>query len=116
QSQMILLAIVFTLIAWLVLAIRRGAYGRRLAALRDSPVAASMLGMNLVAAKTTVFALSAGIAGIGGALFAGLRVTISPDPFVMLQSLSIFLVASFGGLTTVVGALFGGVFLALLPE
>jgi branched-chain amino acid transport system permease protein len=116
ESQLILVAIAFVLIALLVMAIRRGAYGRRLAALRDSPVAASMLGMNLVAAKTTVFALSAGIAGIAGALFGGLQVTISANDFLMFKSLGIFLVASFGGLTTVVGALFGGAFLALLPE
>ena len=116
ESQLVLMAIAFTLIALLVMAIRRGAYGRRLAALRDSPVAASMLGMNLVAAKTTVFALSAGIAGMAGALFGGLRVTMSANDFIMFQSLGVFLVASFGGLTTVVGALFGGVFLALLPE
>jgi branched-chain amino acid transport system permease protein len=116
ESQLILMAVAFTLIALLVMAIRRGAYGRRLAALRDSPVAASMLGMNLVAAKTTVFALSAGIAGIAGALYGGLQVTISPNDFLMFKSLGIFLVASFGGLTTVVGALFGGAFLALLPE
>jgi branched-chain amino acid transport system permease protein len=116
QSQLILMAISFAVVAVVVLAIRRGPYGRRLAALRDSPVAASMLGMNLVAAKTTVFALSAGIAGAAGALFAGLRVTASGSDFVFLQSLFLFLVASFGGLTTVVGALFGGAFLAIAPE
>ena len=116
ESQLVLAAIAFVLFAMLVMTIRRGAYGRRLAALRDSPVAASMLGMNLVAAKTTVFALSAGIAGVAGALFAGLRVSISPNDYNKVQSLGLFLVASFGGITTVVGALFGGAFLALLPQ
>ena len=116
QSQMILLTIAFALFGILVLAIRRGPYGRRLAALRDSPVAASMLGMNLVAAKTTVFALSAGIAGMAGALFAGLQATVSPNDFGPIKSLFLFLVATFGGITTVTGALFAGVFLALIPE
>jgi branched-chain amino acid transport system permease protein len=116
ESQLILMAIAFSGIAMLVLAIRRGPYGRRLAALRDSPVAASMLGMNLVATKMTVFAMSAGIAGVAGALFAGLRVTVSPNDFQPLQSLFLFLVATFGGITTIVGALFAGVFLALVPE
>ena len=116
QSQLVLLAIAFALVAVLVLAIRRGKYGRRLAAVRDSPVAASMIGLNLVVVKTAVFAVSAGIAGMAGALYGGLRVTVSPNDFLFLQSLFVFLVASFGGLTTVVGALFGGVFLALVPE
>jgi branched-chain amino acid transport system permease protein len=116
QSQMVLLTVAFCIFGVTVLAIRRGPYGRRLAALRDSPVAASMLGMNLVAAKTTVFALSAGIAGMGGALYAGLQATVSPNDFNPIKSLFLFLVATFGGITTVVGALFAGVFLALIPE
>jgi len=41
---------------------------------------------------------------------------VSPNDFPMVKSLSLFLVASFGGITTIVGALFGGAFLALLPE
>jgi branched-chain amino acid transport system permease protein len=116
RSQFVLAAIVFCVAAIAVLAVRRSPYGRRLAALADSPMAASTLGMNLVAVKTTVFALSAGIAGVAGALFGGLRVTASASDFAFLQSLFLFLVASFGGITTVVGALFGGVFLALMPE
>jgi len=116
QAQLVLLSVVFSAAGVLVLAIRRGPYGRRLAALRDSPVAASTLGMNLVVTKTTVFALSAGLAGIGGALFSGLRVSVSPNDFLPLESLFLFLVLSFGGVTTVIGALFGGVFLALVPE
>jgi branched-chain amino acid transport system permease protein len=116
ESQAILLAAAFSLVAILVLSIRRGAFGRRLAAVRDSPVAVTTLGLNMVATKTAVFALSAGIAGMAGALYGGLRVTVSPNDFSFLQSLFVFLVASFGGLTTVVGALFGGVFLAMVPE
>jgi branched-chain amino acid transport system permease protein len=116
QAQLVLLAVAFALFAIAVLAIRRGRFGRRLAAVRDSPVAASTLGLNLVATKTAAFAVSAGIAGVAGALYGGLRVTVSPNDFVFLQSLFVFLVASFGGLTTVTGALFGGAFLALVPE
>lgn len=116
ESQLILMAIAFSLFAVLVLTIRRGPYGRRLAALRDSPVAAATAGMNLVAAKTTVFALSAAMAGVAGALFGGLRVTASANDFQFVGSLGIFLVATFGGITTVTGALFGGAFLALVPE
>ena len=116
QSQLVLLTAAFCLFGVFVLWIRRGPFGRRLTAVRDSPVAASMLGLNLVATKTAVFALSAGMAGVAGALYGGLRSTVSPNDFIFLQSLFVFLVASFGGLTTVIGALFGGAFLALVPE
>jgi branched-chain amino acid transport system permease protein len=116
QSQLVLLTAAFCLFAIFVLWIRRGPFGRRLTAVRDSPVAASMLGLDLVATKTAVFAVSAGMAGVAGALYGGLRSTVSPNDFIFLQSLFVFLVASFGGLTTVIGALFGGAFLALVPE
>jgi branched-chain amino acid transport system permease protein len=116
QSQLILLSLAFCVVGIVVLAIRRGSYGRRLAALRDSPVAASMLGMNLVTTKMTVFAISAGIAGMGGALFGALQATVSPADFGPIKSLFLYLTASFGGLTTVIGALFAGIFLAVMPE
>ena len=44
------------------------------------------------------------MAGMAGALYGGVRVTVSPTDFVFLQSLFVFLVASFGGLTTATGA------------
>lgn len=116
RSQVILVAVVFAAASIGVLAIRRSSYGRRLAAMRDSPLACATIGLNLVAAKTTVFALSAAIAGVAGALFGGLRTSVSATDFVMLQSLFLFLVATIGGINTVTGALLGGAFLVLVPE
>jgi branched-chain amino acid transport system permease protein len=116
RAQLVLVAVVFAGVAMLVLAIRRGPFGRRLAAMRDSPAACATLGLNLVATKAAVFAISAAIAGVAGALYGGLRTSVTANDFQMLQSLFVFLVASFGGITTVAGALLGGFFLALLPE
>jgi branched-chain amino acid transport system permease protein len=116
ESQMVLLAAAFAGMGILVLAIRRGTFGRRLAAMRDSPTACSMLGLNLVSTKTAVFAVSAGMAGVAGALFGGLRTTVGTTDFVMLQSLFVFLLAMFGGITSVTGALIGGAISALLPQ
>jgi branched-chain amino acid transport system permease protein len=116
RSQLILAAVAFSATAIGVLAIRRGPYGRQLAAMRDSPTACATLGVNLVATKATVFAASAGIAGVAGALFGGLRTSVSAADFAMLQSLFAFLIVTIGGVNTVTGALFGGVSLAILPE
>ena len=116
QSQLILLSVAFALAGIVVLAIRRSAYGRRLTALNDSPVACATIGLNQVATKAIVFAASAAIAGLGGALYGGLHNNVTANDFVAIQSLFVFLVAMFGGVTTVIGALFGGAFLALVPE
>ena len=116
SSQLILAAVAFSLTAIAVLAIRRGPFGRQLGAMRDSPTACTTLGLNLVATKATTFAASAAIAGVAGALFGGLRTSVTANDFSMLQSLFAFLIVTIGGITTVSGALFGGVSLAIMPE
>lgn len=110
----ILLAITFALAAVAVLAIRRGPFGRLLGAMRDSEVACATLGLSLARTKFAVFSLSAAIAGLGGAMFGAVRQTAGPVDFVMLQSLPILLLAVIGGISTVSGALIGGVGYAVL--
>ena len=58
-----------------VILIQRGTLGRFLSAMRGSPTAAESMGINLTKAKITVFALSAGVAGLGGALYGSLEGT-----------------------------------------
>jgi branched-chain amino acid transport system permease protein len=116
RSQLVLAAVAFAAVGLVVLAIRRGPFGRRLAAMADSQLACATLGLNLVQTRTAAFAISAGMAGLAGALFGGLRTSVSSSDFVMLQSLFIYLAATIGGITTVMGAFLGGVFLIILPE
>jgi branched-chain amino acid transport system permease protein len=115
RSYMILLAVVFGLVGVAVVWIRLGPFGRRLMAMKDSPAACATLGVNLTATKLQVFALSAGIAGIGGALLAGLQNTATVSTFDTLQSLPILLLAVAGGIGLVSGALVGGFLYASLP-
>jgi len=115
RGQMVLLAVAFVLAGMAVLAVRRGPFGRRLQAMSDSPAASATLGLNLVATKATVFAASAALAGVAGALYGGLRSSVGVFDFTMLQSLFLFLAAMVGGITTVTGAAIGGAILAILP-
>ena len=114
RNYFVLLAIAFALFSLLVVAIRRGRFGRRLTAMRDSQVACATLGMSLTRMKLMVFMLSAAMAGVAGALFGGLRESAGPFDFQMFQSLPILLLAVIGGITTASGALIGGVGYALL--
>jgi branched-chain amino acid transport system permease protein len=115
RAYFVLLAIFFAAFALLVLWIRRGPFGRVLAAMRDSPAACATLGLSLTRTKLAVFTLSAGMAGVAGALYGGLRTTAGPTDFLMFQSLPILLMAVIGGITTASGALLGGMLYALLP-
>ncbi len=110
----VLMAVFFVLIALLVVAIRRGRLGRVLVAARDSQAACGTLGLDLRWVRVGIFAGSAGIAGLAGALFAGLRGTVGSEDFIFFKSLLLLLCAVVWGVTSVTGALFGGTFLMLL--
>ncbi|MBV8302626.1 MAG: ABC transporter permease [Acidimicrobiia bacterium] len=108
-------AIIFAAFAVVVLALKRGEFGRRLAAVNDSEMASASLGMSVAGTKVVAFALAAGIAGVGGAFYGGWQHVVSPNDFAMLQSLIALLVIAIGGLGSVAGAFFAALFLALNP-
>lgn len=110
--QLVLLAVVFALIGNILVALRRSAWGRRLAAMKDSPVACATLGLNLTATKVGVFALSAAIAGAGGA-FANR--SFVADNFSLPESLPVTMLAVVGGIGSIGGALLGGLLLGSFP-
>ena len=105
---MILAAVFLALASFGVALLRRGRFGRRLIALRDSEAAYAMLGGNLLLAKVAVFALAAGIAGLGGALYAMQQQSITSTQFSFEAGLPIFLLAVVGGLASVGSGLFAG--------
>ncbi len=111
-GQLVVLAIAFAVMANILVVLRRSSWGRRLSAMRDSPVACATLGLNLLSTKVGVFALSAAIAGAGGAL-AGRTFVV--DEFGLDQSLPITMLAVVGGIGSVGGALLGGLLLGAQP-
>ncbi len=114
QTYFVVLAVAFAILGILVLTLRRGRFGRLVSAMRDSPAACTTLGVNLTTTKLGVFALSAAMAGLAGAFYGGLRGSAQTVDFYMFQSLPVLLMAVIGGITTVSGALFGGLLLGIL--
>jgi branched-chain amino acid transport system permease protein len=101
------------LLAWNLL---RGRVGRALIAIRDHPIAATAMGINLPIFKSLTFGTSAGFTGLAGAL-GGIAVAyVSPDSFTV--QLSIFLLVGLivGGLASIPGAIFGGIFIQYVPN
>jgi len=88
--------------------LRRSRHGRRLIALRDSESAYAMLTGSPLTAKLAVFALSAGIAGLGGALYAMQQGSVTAQQFAYTAGLPLFLVAVVGGLGSAGTGLFTG--------
>ena len=115
RAMAMAVAVAFVLMAIAVLGIRRGRYGRILLAARDSEAACATLGYNTRAVRVAVFAMSAGLAGVAGAFYTGMRVSISTADFMFFQSLPLLLFAVVGGVTTVTGVLLGGLAYGLMP-
>jgi branched-chain amino acid transport system permease protein len=115
KAFLVFTAVVFAIASIGVLALRRGPYGRRLAALNDSPAACATLGVNINWTKLTIFALSAGLAGFGGLLFGGVTQLVTDTDFFLFQSLVILLLVRIGGINTISGAFLGAMFFAAFP-
>lgn len=115
RTYALVLAVIFVLGALGVLELRRRAFGRRLVALNDSPAACATMGISVATTKLIVFTGSAALAGLGGALFGGLNGSVSPNDFLLLNSLVLLLLATLGGLYTVSGAMLAALFYASFP-
>jgi branched-chain amino acid transport system permease protein len=115
RAYLVMLAAVFAVLGIGLLVVRRGRYGRLLIAMRDSPAACDTLGLDPRRFKVLLFMSSAGIAGLAGVLWAGLRQGAGSSDFQVMASLPLLLLAVVCGVTTVSGALLGGFALMLLP-
>ena len=100
---------------WLTANLLRSPTGRAWVAIRDSEIAAQSMGVNLAVYKTMAFGYSAGLMGVAGGLFAHKIGFLAPDIFSVLLSIQFLLMVVVGGLGSLHGALFGAVFVAMLP-
>jgi branched-chain amino acid transport system permease protein len=96
--------------------VMRSRYGRTWKAIRGSEVAAELAGVNIARAKVLAFTLSAGLAGLAGALLAMTIGTVSPSAFPLALSFSLLTGAVLSGVTTLGGVMIGAVTLVALPE
>lgn len=94
----------------------RSPWGRAFAALRDNPIRAESLGINITAYTLLAFAIGAACAGIGGVYYASLVEFIEPGPFHFSTSLMMLLAVIVGGSGRFYGPALGTAIVVLLPE
>jgi branched-chain amino acid transport system permease protein len=106
-----------TVLAVLVtLNFRRSYIGRALVAIRDNDIAARTMGINLVRFKLLAFLVSAALTGVAGAMMGLFLSIVSVESFPFLLSIEALAIIIVGGLGSVLGAVFGTVFIVMLPE
>ncbi len=101
---------------WAIRNVLNSAYGRAWKAGRANEVAAQLAGINTARSKVLAFTISAGIAGLAGALLAMTIGTVSPSAFPLALSFAILTGAVLAGITTLGGVIVGAVVLVIIPE
>lgn len=107
------IAALMFLLAWNLL---RGRIGRALIAIRDHPIAATAMGVNLPVFKSMAFGVSAAFTGVAGALGAIAVAFVSPDSFTVFLSITLLVGVVVGGLASIPGAIFGAAFIQFVPN
>ena len=94
----------------------RGRIGRAMVAIRDHPIAAETMGINAAFYKSMTFGVSAMYTGIAGALGAIVVQFVAPDSFSVFLSISLLVGVVVGGLASISGAIYGGLFTQFIPN
>ena len=115
RSWFMFLVVVLAITTVGILAIRRSSFGRRLVAMSDSPAACATVGMSLTTTKLLVFAASAALAGLAGALYGGNQGSVGSFDFEVLLSLVLLLQMVIWGVDSVFGVVIAGSLVALFP-
>ena len=105
--------VVLALLLWWLL---RSPWGRAFAALRDNPIRAESLGVNITAYTLLAFAIGAACAGVSGVYLASLVEFVEPSQFQISTSLMMLLAVIIGGSGRFFGPVAGTLIAFLLPE
>jgi len=94
----------------------RSRTGRAIIAIRDNPIAASAMGVNVALYKSLTFGVSALYTGVAGALGAIAVQFVAPDSFTFNLAIALFVGLVIGGVRSIPGTLFGGLFILFVPN
>ena len=90
--------------------------GRAWEAIREDEVAARAMGIDTTALKLLAFAMGASFGGVAGGMFAAIQGFISPESFVLVESVMVVSMVVLGGMGNVAGVILGALLLAFVPE
>jgi len=107
----------FTFLVYLLLnQLVRSPVGETLTAIREDEISAASLGINCAAWKVFAFVVGSAVAGAAGCFYASFVGTLVPDAFYVTEAFNVLAMVIVGGVGTLIGPVFGAIFLTLLPE
>ena len=90
--------------------------GRAWEAIREDEIAARAMGINTRNLKLLAFAMGASFGGVAGGMFSAIQAFISPESFVLVESIMVVSMVVLGGMGNIWGVILGAVLLSFTPE
>jgi branched-chain amino acid transport system permease protein len=110
-----LLAVVMAVIV-ITIRLQNSRIGRAWEAVREDETAARAMGINTTSIKLLAFAIGASFGGLAGGMFSAIQGFISPESFVLVESIMVVSMVVLGGMGNVWGVILGAVLLSFAPE
>jgi len=107
---------VMLLIIVATLRMQNSRIGRAWEAIREDEIAARAMGINTRNIKLLAFAMGASFGGVAGGMFAAIQGFVSPESFVLVESVMVVAMVVLGGMGNVAGVILGAVLLSFVPE
>ena len=104
------------LVILITLRLENSRIGRAWVAIREDEIAAKSMGINTRNIKLLAFAMGATFGGVAGGLFAGFQGFVSPESFILMESIVVLCMVVLGGMGHIPGVILGAVLLAAMPE
>jgi branched-chain amino acid transport system permease protein len=90
--------------------------GRAWEAIREDEIAARAMGINTRNIKLLAFAMGASFGGVAGGMFSAIQSFVSPESFVLVESIMVLSMVVLGGMGNIWGVILGAVLLSFVPE
>jgi branched-chain amino acid transport system permease protein len=111
-----LLLIVMLAVIVINLRLQNSRIGRAWEAIREDEIAARSMGINTTSLKLLAFAMGATFGGVAGGMFSAIQAFISPESFVLVESIMVVSMVVLGGMGNIWGVILGALLLSFTPE
>jgi branched-chain amino acid transport system permease protein len=111
-----LLILVLLAVIVINLRLQNSRIGRAWEAIREDEVAARAMGINTTNIKLLAFAMGASFGGVAGGMFSAIQGFISPESFILVESVMVLAMVVLGGMGNIWGVILGAVLLSFVPE
>ena len=116
ETTPVMIIIALVVIVTMIANLKNSRFGRQCIAIKSDELAAAAMGINVARIKLMVFALAGAISAFAGALWVHTTTYIDTSAFGFTQSSMWIVIVFFGGINSLSGSLFAGIFLGMLPE